>query len=95
MKHRLLGRSGLRVSELALGTLNFGDDKAWGVSAGEASNVLAAFADHDGTFIDTAPNYAGGAAEEIIGRFAQDRRDELVRDRCIDRFEKGWSPDLL
>lgn len=34
MKHRLLGRSGLRVSELALGTLNFGDDKAWGVSAG-------------------------------------------------------------
>ncbi|QXT38229.1 aldo/keto reductase [Gymnodinialimonas ceratoperidinii] len=78
MKYRLLGNSGLRVSEIALGSLNFGEQKAWGVDREEALRVLSTFAEAGGTLIDSAPNYAKGAAEEIIGAFIADRRHEVV-----------------
>jgi aryl-alcohol dehydrogenase-like predicted oxidoreductase len=75
MRHRLLGGSGLRVSELCLGSLTFGETKPWGADPEAAAAILGIFADAGGTFIDTAPNYAGGAAEEIVGRFVAGRRD--------------------
>jgi diketogulonate reductase-like aldo/keto reductase len=78
MRHRLLGRSTLRVSELCLGPLTFGERKRWGASDEDAAAILATFADAGGTFIDTAPNYAGGAAEQIVGRFIAGRRDDFV-----------------
>jgi aryl-alcohol dehydrogenase-like predicted oxidoreductase len=78
MRHRLLGGSGLRVSELCLGTMTFGEQKGWGSDASAADAILAAFADAGGTFIDTAPNYAGGVAEEIVGRFLAGRRDDFA-----------------
>lgn len=78
MRQRLLGQSGLRVSELCLGTLTFGETKPWGADADTANAILAAFADAGGTFIDTAPNYADGAAEEIVGRFVAGRRHDFV-----------------
>jgi aryl-alcohol dehydrogenase-like predicted oxidoreductase len=78
MRHRLLGGSGLRVSELCLGSLTFGETKPWGADAETSAAILAAFAGAGGTFIDTAPNYAGGAAEEIVGRFVADQRDAFV-----------------
>lgn len=78
MRYKLLGRSGLRVSEIALGTLNFGETKDWGVSAEDAARLLGIFADHGGTFIDTAPNYAAGAAETIVGKAIAENRDRFV-----------------
>lgn len=57
LRYRLLGRSGLRVSELCLGTMSFGDD--WGFGADEAAShaVLDAYADAGGNFLDTANKY--------------------------------------
>jgi aryl-alcohol dehydrogenase-like predicted oxidoreductase len=78
MRHRLLGGSGLRVSQLCLGSLTFGETRSWGASAAEAESILRAFADAGGSFIDTAPNYAGGAAEAIIGDFVRGSRDDFV-----------------
>ncbi|MFF3686417.1 aldo/keto reductase [Streptomyces sp. NPDC002187] len=72
MEQRNLGRTGLRVSELCLGTMSFGDD-----AGGHA--VLDAFTEAGGTFIDTADMYARGGSEEILGRWlAGRRRDDLV-----------------
>jgi|TARA_R110000782_G_scaffold79115_1_gene157315 aryl-alcohol dehydrogenase-like predicted oxidoreductase len=78
IRQKLLGPSGLRVSELCLGTLTFGEPKRWGADAESAAAILSAFVDAGGTFIDTAPNYASGVAEEIVGCFIRGRRDNLV-----------------
>lgn len=78
MRHKLLGRSGLRVSELCLGTLTFGEAKAWGADPTAAACILESFAAAGGTFIDTAPNYASGEAERIVGRFVAGRRHDFV-----------------
>lgn len=78
MRIRLVGGSGLRSSEIALGTMTFGETRSWGTAPDEAAAIMAAYVERGGTTIDTAPNYAGGAAEEIVGRFAASRRNELV-----------------
>jgi aryl-alcohol dehydrogenase-like predicted oxidoreductase len=70
MKYRFLGSSGLLVSRIALGTLNFGAP-GWGCDPAEARAILQAFVEGGGTFIDTANVYAGGVAEEIVGEFLQ------------------------
>lgn len=78
LRQKLLGPSGLRVSELCLGTLTFGEAKKWGADAVETAAMLGLFTDAGGTFIDTAPNYGAGAAEELVGAFVADRRDDYV-----------------
>ncbi|MDX3898935.1 MAG: aldo/keto reductase [Sphingobium sp.] len=78
MRHRLLGGSGLRVSELCLGTLTFGERKDWGADADTAFAILTRFSDAGGTFIDMAPNYGDGAGEEIVGAFVTGRRHDFV-----------------
>ncbi|BBH70392.1 oxidoreductase [Actinoplanes sp. OR16] len=75
MDHRYLGRSGLLVSELCLGTMTFGKE------ADEPTShaLLDRYTDAGGTFVDTADVYGGGASEEIIGRWLAGRnRDDLV-----------------
>jgi len=76
--YRLLGRAGLRVSPLSLGTMTFGADWGWGADDAEARRIFDAYVDRGGNFIDTAVNYTNGAAEQILGRFAKARRDRLV-----------------
>ncbi len=76
--YRLLGGSGLRVSQLCLGTMTFGEGREWGTDPDTATMILEQFADAGGTFIDTAPNYSGGMAEEIVGRFVAGQRDRFV-----------------
>ncbi|WP_327679185.1 aldo/keto reductase [Streptomyces sp. NBC_00467] len=72
MKQLNLGRTGLRVSELCLGTMSFGDDTS-------GHGALDAFTEAGGTFIDTADMYARGGSEEILGRWLKGRRrDDLV-----------------
>lgn len=78
LKQVLVGPSGLRSSEVALGSMTFGDTRAWGCDAEEANRILTNFVEAGGTTIDTAPNYADGRSEEIIGAFARGCRDELV-----------------
>jgi aryl-alcohol dehydrogenase-like predicted oxidoreductase len=63
MRYRLLGNSGLRVSEAALGTMTFGDDWGWGAAKDEARKVYDAFREAGGNFIDTANLYTNGTSE--------------------------------
>jgi aryl-alcohol dehydrogenase-like predicted oxidoreductase len=76
--YRLLGRSGLRVSPLALGTMTFGSDWGWGAARDEARRIFDAYVDRGGNFIDSANQYTNGTAEQLVGEFAEDRRDSLV-----------------
>ena len=54
MRYKLLGRTGLRVSEICLGTMTFGEDWGWGASKDESRRILDAFFDAGGNFVDTA-----------------------------------------
>lgn len=76
--YRLLGRSGLRVSPLGLGTMTFGPEFGWGADSDEAQRIFEIYVDRGGNFIDTANQYTNGTAEELIGRFAADKRERLV-----------------
>ncbi|MEO0459435.1 MAG: aldo/keto reductase [Myxococcota bacterium] len=78
LRYRLLGRSGLRVSEICLGTMSFGQQ--WGFGADEATShrVLDRYAEAGGNFLDTANKYHGGETEEIVGRWLTGRRDSMV-----------------
>ncbi|MFL6662661.1 MAG: aldo/keto reductase [Rhizobacter sp.] len=78
MRYRLLGRSGLRVSELCLGTMTFGAAD-WGTPEADAAAMVARFRDAGGNFFDTANEiYAGGRSEEILGRLVARERDQVV-----------------
>jgi aryl-alcohol dehydrogenase-like predicted oxidoreductase len=76
--YRLLGRSGLRVSPMALGTMTFGTDWGWGADDAESRQLFDAYVERGGNFIDTANNYTNGTSEQLVGQFARDRRDQLV-----------------
>ena len=76
--YRLLGRSGLRVSPMALGTMTFGTDWGWGADEAESRKLFDAYVDRGGNFIDTANNYTNGTSERLVGKFARDRRERLV-----------------
>src|SRR5471030_2741256 len=78
MKYRLLGNSGLRVSEAALGTMTFGDDWGWGSAKDEAKKVYDAFREAGGNFIDTANLYTNGTSERYVGEFIAGHRGEVV-----------------
>ena len=63
MNYRLLGNSGLRVSELCLGTMTFGQETGWGASQDECRQMFEAFMEAGGNFVDTADFYTGGTSE--------------------------------
>ncbi len=73
-----LGRSGLRVSPMSLGTMTFGKDWGWGSDADEAHRIFDLYVERGGNFIDTANNYTGGSAERLVGEFIADRRESMV-----------------
>lgn len=78
MRYSLLGRSGLRVSRMALGTMTFGAGADWSRSEEECRPVFDAFVEAGGNFIDTANMYMGGESERIVGRLIADDRDRFV-----------------
>lgn len=78
MTYRLLGRSGLRVSELALGTMTFGDDWGWGASREESEKIFDAYVAAGGNFIDTACNYTEGTSERYVGELIAPGRERFV-----------------
>ena len=75
-----LGRSGLRVSPFCLGAMTFGEEWGWGASPEESRQILAAYLDRGGNFIDTSNNYTLGHSEVIIGDYFCEtgRRDRIV-----------------
>jgi aryl-alcohol dehydrogenase-like predicted oxidoreductase len=78
MQYKLLGKSGLRVSELCLGTMTFGEDWGWGSSKDESQRIFDLFAEAGGNFIDTASNYTDGISERYVGEFIAKERDYFV-----------------
>jgi aryl-alcohol dehydrogenase-like predicted oxidoreductase len=79
MRYKLLGTSGLRVSELALGTMTFGEDWGWGAGGDACRQMFDQYVEAGGNFIDTANNYTNGTSERIVGDLLNDHgRDEFV-----------------
>lgn len=74
----LLGRSGLRVSPLCLGTMTFGEDWGWGSSQDDSKAIFDKYLHMGGNFIDTANLYTGGTSESFIGGYMQGRREQIV-----------------
>jgi aryl-alcohol dehydrogenase-like predicted oxidoreductase len=81
MRYKLLGKSGLRVSELCLGTMTFGED--WGkflrgASKEESKEIFDLFIEAGGNFIDTANNYQNGTSEKYVGELIASDRQKFV-----------------
>jgi aryl-alcohol dehydrogenase-like predicted oxidoreductase len=90
MKYKLFGRTGLRVSEIALGTANFGTGWGHGADAETSRAILDAFAEAGGNFIDTADIYQFGQSEAMLGELLQSRREEFV---LATKFTNGAAPN--
>ncbi|MGJ7566994.1 aldo/keto reductase [Variovorax sp. GB1R11] len=73
-----LGRSGLRVSPMSLGTMTFGSDWGWGADAVESRRMFDLYLERGGNFIDTANFYTNGSSEKLLGQFIAERRESVV-----------------
>src|SRR5271166_5375444 len=93
MRYKLLGKSGLRVSELCLGTMTFGEDWGWGASKEESRKVYDAFLEAGGNFIDTANVYTNGTSEKLLGEFMADHRDRIVLATKYTNAAPGNDPN--
>jgi len=78
MQYLNLGRSGLKVSELCLGTMTFGEEFGIGAPAAECRRIFDAFLAAGGNFLDTANIYNAGTSERMLGEFIAGERDRLV-----------------
>ena len=78
MRYKFLGKSGVKVSEICLGTMSFGTKWGFGADEEESRRMIAAFAHAGGNFIDTANKYHEGESEEIVGRAIEADRDRWV-----------------
>ncbi|MCP4000007.1 MAG: aldo/keto reductase [Gammaproteobacteria bacterium] len=78
MKYKILGRSGLRVSELCLGAMTFGEELGTGASEAVSRQIYDAYREAGGNFVDTANIYTLGTSESMTGRFIAPERDKIV-----------------
>lgn len=88
--YRTLGRSGLVVSPLALGTMTFGTAR-WGSDEAASGAVLDAYVEAGGNFIDTADVYSAGESEAMLGRFIADRG---LRNRLVIGTKAGFATGI-
>lgn len=88
MEYKRLGKTGLMVSELCLGTMTFGRE----MDEAESKKILNRYLEAGGNFVDTADVYEAGASEEITGRAIKDVRDDLVLATKA-RFPMGDGPN--
>jgi aryl-alcohol dehydrogenase-like predicted oxidoreductase len=93
MKYRLLGKSGLRVSEAALGTMTFGEDWGWGTAKEEARKVYDTFREAGGNFVDSANVYTNGSSESFLGEFMQGHRESIVLATKYSNAMPGVDPN--
>ena len=78
MKYQLFGHTGLRVSELCLGTMGFGTENGWGADFEGSKAVFEAYSNAGGNFLDTANIYTQGTSEKFLGEFIGSDRDHYV-----------------
>ncbi len=94
MQYKLLGRSGLKVSELCLGTMGFGTESGWGADAATSFQIMEAFGNAGGNFIDTANRYQNGTSEKIIGEFiSKADRDYWVIATKYSLYDNQTNPN--
>ena len=93
MKYRLLGHSGLRVSEICLGTMTFGEDWGWGASRDDSRRLYEIFREAGGNFIDTANVYTNGASESLLGDFMHGHRESIVLATKYTNAMPGTDPN--
>lgn len=93
MRYKLLGRSGLRVSEVALGTMTFGEDWGWGADRSESRKIFEAFTGAGGTLIDTANRYTEGTSEKFVGEFIKKERERFVVGTKYTLFTRRDDPN--
>jgi aryl-alcohol dehydrogenase-like predicted oxidoreductase len=93
MRYRLLGNSGLRVSEAALGTMTFGEEWGWGATKEEARKLYDAFREAGGNFFDTANLYTNGTSESFLGEFMQGHRQSVVMATKYTNAAPGTDPN--
>ncbi|MFJ4099283.1 aldo/keto reductase [Amycolatopsis japonica] len=91
--YRLLGRSGLRVSPLALGAATFGTEWGWGAEQDEARKLFDRYVERGGNFIDTANTYTDGSSERLLGEFARGRRESLVLATKYTTLRRAGDPN--
>jgi len=94
MRYKLFGKSGLRVSELALGTMTFGEGWGWGASKEECRLMFDAYAEAGGNFIDTANRYTDGTAETFVGDFIAADRDHFVVATKYTLWDRRTDPNF-
>ncbi|MDQ7856396.1 aldo/keto reductase [Klebsiella michiganensis] len=90
MKYTVFGKTGLRVSQVALGTGNFGTGWGYGADPDVAEEIFNAYADAGGNFIDTADIYQFGQSEELLGKLLKGRREDFV---VATKFTDGAIPN--
>ncbi len=78
MRYKLFGKSGLRISELCLGTMTFGEEWGWGADKKECRKMFEAYFEAGGNFVDTANRYTEGTSEKFVGEFMEDKREQIV-----------------
>lgn len=88
MKFNYFGKTGMLVSQVALGTGNFGTGWGYGADPKESLALLNLYQDAGGNFIDTADAYQFGQSEELLGSFLKGRRDDFV---LATKYSKGAS----
>lgn len=94
MRYKLLGRSGLKVSELCLGTMTFGQDWGdWGSNEDESRKVYDKFIEAGGNFVDTANLYTRGTSEKMLGKFIAPNRDKIVVATKYTNSEPAGDPN--
>ncbi len=94
MNYKLFGKSGLRVSELALGTMTFGEEWGWGANKEESKKVFDTYAKAGGNFIDTANRYTEGTSEEYVGEFIKADREHFVLATKYTLFMRRDDPNF-
>ncbi|MBD2258298.1 aldo/keto reductase [Pseudanabaena sp. FACHB-2040] len=90
MQYKLLGATGLRVSELCLGAMTFGEDWDWGANRETSQAIFEAFAEAGGNFIDTANIYTNGTSEKMLGELVGSERDRFV---IATKYTMMMNPD--
>ena len=93
MRYKLLGNSGLRVSELCLGTMTFGDEWGWGASPKESRRIFDAYAEAGGNFLDTADLYTNGTSEKLVGEMVAGDRQRFVLATKYTNSPPGDDPN--
>jgi aryl-alcohol dehydrogenase-like predicted oxidoreductase len=93
MNYRLLGHSGLKVSEFSLGTMTFGEDWGWGSPKEEVRKIYDAYREAGGNFIDTANIYTKGTSERMLGELLESHRDEVVLATKYTNADPGNDPN--